>query len=310
MKSFLKYSKEIGNNFLLTQGPGGNTSTKISENIYIKKSGMHLSDSVNNSIFQKVNLNKIISFYETNKNNQKFEEGLSIETPIHVLLDEKHVFHYHSISSLIISAITKKDKLDDFLYKRKIQPINYFRPGYELAKEILKKNNKEEINSFFLYSHGMVVSGNNLRNIRSRIYKIENEFEKLLDYKRLEQLLDLVQINYDTEKKQTFIPNPLPNLNYEVFNNLYFFPDHAVFLPFSFCKDNNLIKKNKNIIFFNKEKLYLNKCLDETEKIYLKVLLTICSYIDSKKIYNVINKKTGDNLRKSDDEILRIRVNK
>ena len=41
---------------------------------------MHLSDSVNNSIFQKVNLNKIISFYETNKNNQKFEEGLSIET--------------------------------------------------------------------------------------------------------------------------------------------------------------------------------------------------------------------------------------
>ena len=92
MKSFLKYSKEIGNNFLLTQGPGGNTSTKISENIYIKKSGMHLSDSVNNSIFQKVNLNKIISFYETNKNNQKFEEGLSIETPIHVLLDEKHVF--------------------------------------------------------------------------------------------------------------------------------------------------------------------------------------------------------------------------
>ena len=41
-----------------------------------------------------------------------------------------------------------------------------------------------------------------------------------------------------------------------------------------------------------------------------KVLLTICSYIDSKKIYNVINKKTGDNLRKSDDEILRIRVNK
>ena len=130
----------------------------------------------------------------------------------------------------------KKDKLDDFLYKRKIQPINYFRPGYELAKEILKKNNKEEINSFFLYSHGMVVSGNNLRNIRSRIYKIENEFEKLIDYKRLEQLLDLVQINYDTEKKQTFIPNPLPNLNYEVFNNLYFFLIMQCFYLFLFVK--------------------------------------------------------------------------
>lgn len=110
----------------------------------------------------------------------------------------------------------------------------------------------------------MVVSGNNLRNIRSRIYKIENEFEKLIDYKRLEQLLDLVQINYDTEKKQTFIPNPLPNLNYEVFNNLYFFPDHAVFLPFSFCKDNNLIKKNKNIIFFIVDLFFAQMLLKDT----------------------------------------------
>ena len=82
----------------------------------------------------------------------------------------------------------------------------------------------------------MVVSGNNLRNIRSRIYKIENEFEKLIDYKRLEQLLDLVQINYDTEKKQTFIPNPLPNLNYEVFNNLYFFLIMQCFYLFLFVK--------------------------------------------------------------------------
>ena len=54
----------------------------------------------------------------------------------------------------------------------------------------------------------MVVSGNNLRNIRSRIYKIENEFEKLIDYKRLEQLLDLVQINYDTEKTNIYTQSP------------------------------------------------------------------------------------------------------
>ena len=86
----------------------GNTSTKTSNDIYIKKSGMYLSDSINHSIYQKVNLENIINFYKTQKSDKKFHKGLSIETPIHVMLDSKHVFHYHSISSLIISAISRK----------------------------------------------------------------------------------------------------------------------------------------------------------------------------------------------------------
>ena len=156
----------------------------------------------------------------------------------------------------------------------------------------------------------MVVSGNNLRNIKSRIYEIENEFKQLINYKKLENLLDSIQIQYDVENDETFIENPAPNLDFEVFNNLYFFPDHAVFLTFYFNKENNKNNKDKKIIFFNKEKLYIKKHLDETQTIYLKVLLSICSYINLKKIYNVIDKNTGNDLRLSDDEILRIRVNK
>ena len=33
MKSFKNYSEKLGNNFLLCQGPGGNTSIKLKENI-------------------------------------------------------------------------------------------------------------------------------------------------------------------------------------------------------------------------------------------------------------------------------------
>tara|TARA_E500000331_G_C16729221_1_gene485906 strand:- start:59 stop:529 length:471 start_codon:yes stop_codon:yes gene_type:complete len=156
----------------------------------------------------------------------------------------------------------------------------------------------------------MVVSGNNLKNINDRINEIENEFENLINFKKLNQLLKIINIKYDVDNKETYISNPEPNLNYEDFNNLYFFPDHAVFLPFRFCKENNLNKKDKNIIFFNKEKIYIKQRLNETQLVYLKVLFSICLYINSKKIYNIIDKNIGDNLRLSDDEILRLRVNK
>ena len=73
----------------------------------------------------------------------------------------------------------------------------------------------------------------------------------------MENLLDSIQIQYDVENDETFIENPAPNLDFEVFNNLYFFPDHAVFLPFYFNKENSKNNKAKNIIFFNKEKLYI-----------------------------------------------------
>ena len=47
---------------------------------------MYLSDSINHSIYQKVNLENIINFYKTQKSDKKFHKGLSIETPIHVML--------------------------------------------------------------------------------------------------------------------------------------------------------------------------------------------------------------------------------
>ena len=75
---------------------------------------------------------------------------------------------------------------------------------------------------------------NNLRNIKSRIYEIENEFKQLINYKKLENLLDSIQIQYDVENDETFIENPAPNLDFEVFNNLYFFSRSCSFSSFLF----------------------------------------------------------------------------
>ena len=69
MKKFIDYSKNIGQDFMLCQGPGGNTSFKVDNTVYIKKSGLHLSkatkDTFKNRIF------KILNFYQSSKNDMK-----------------------------------------------------------------------------------------------------------------------------------------------------------------------------------------------------------------------------------------------
>ena len=79
MKSFINYSYRIGKNFLLCQGPGGNTSIKIDNKILIKKSGALLTDAINQEIFKEVNLKNIYEYYmNSNKEGQKFDRDLSI----------------------------------------------------------------------------------------------------------------------------------------------------------------------------------------------------------------------------------------
>ena len=56
--------------------------------------------------------------------------------------------------------------------------------------------------------------------------------------------------------------------------------------------------------------LYLNFKINKVQKIYLKTLLSICFYIENKKIHNFINLDKANKLRFSDDEIQRIQLNK
>jgi len=293
MESFIKYSEKIGNNFLLCQGPGGNTSIKIKKDIYIKKSGHLLSNSAQEGTFKKVDLTDINSFYIENLNDKKFDKELSIETPLHVLLKSKYVFHYHSIASILISAIYEKDTLNRFLVKNKILPIDYIRPGYALAKEIVSSKYEYKFKSFFLYNHGVVVEGQNIKKVYQTIELIENLFSELIDYKELKKITKVVLNTKITDSK---FDNPNPELDYAKFKNQYLFPDHSVFYPNSFT--------------FDKKFIYLEKDLNNTEVQYFQTLLILYNLIGKKKVLNFINKNSGEKLRKSEDEQLRLRINK
>jgi len=293
MESFINYSEKIGNNFLLCQGPGGNTSIKTENKILIKKSGHLLSQSKNKNTFKKVKLNDIKGFYENAQNERKFDESLSIETPLHVLLDSKYIFHYHSIASILISAIYNKNELDKKLINNNILPIKYIRPGLELASEINNRNKKYNFDSFFLYNHGVVIEDNNVSSLYRKILSMESLFSELIDYKKLKLVArEVINLEFKNYK----IKNLYPEINYNNFKDKYLFPDHPVFFPNSFEYDNDYI--------------YFDKKLNSVELIYFKALFVLYILIGDKKIRNYIKKDTGIKLRSSKDEQLRIKINK
>lgn len=293
MESFIKYSEKVGNNFLLCQGPGGNTSIKIDKSIFVKKSGHLLSNSSKKETFKKVNLTDINNFYINNLKDIKFDKELSIETPLHVLLSSKYVFHYHSIASILISSIYKKNTLNKYLISNNIVPIDYIRPGYELAQAMSLSKNKYEFKSFFLYNHGIVVEGKNIKKVYEIIRSIENLFSNLIDYSELKNITKVV---LSTKFNDYKFNNPNSKLDYKKFKDKYLFPDHPVFFP--------------DFFDFDKKYIYVKKELNTTETQYFQTLLILYNLIGEKKVLNFINKDIGEKLRKSEDEQHRLSINK
>ena len=70
---FLIISKEIGKDFSLVQGPGGNTSYKVNNKINIKKTGTYLKNSTEHGIFIEENLDELETFYKNRNDNYQLK---------------------------------------------------------------------------------------------------------------------------------------------------------------------------------------------------------------------------------------------
>ena len=97
---FLIISKEIGKDFSLVQGPGGNTSYKVNNKINIKKTGTYLKNSTEHEIFTEENLDELQTFYKNRNDNKKYRKELSIETPLHIIFNHRFIFTTTAFSQL------------------------------------------------------------------------------------------------------------------------------------------------------------------------------------------------------------------
>ena len=206
-------SRKVGGNSSLTQGWSGNTSVKTPDSkfMFVKASGTALKDMTAKRGWCKINLQKVRKIIKDKKpgklSGQKREieiarrllaacEGNkncppstgsgqvpSIETNLHAFLD-KYVIHLHPIM-VCAFLITKNGKAElEKLFsgeKPATLRVPYAKPGYALAKKILKltieyrKKYGRGPQILFLEKHGLFVSA---KTVKEALKLVEKTIKK------------------------------------------------------------------------------------------------------------------------------------
>lgn len=180
-KEFLALSADCGSDPLRVQGPGGNTSIKLGETLWIKASGTELANALSQDIF--VGVDRAIALAEAKGAGDGTcqaaildpERGLrpSIETTFHALIDWPVVAHTHSVATLAHATSDKgiaeaKRKLDGL----PVTFVPYRKPGRPLTQAIateLTPNTQVVV----LGNHGLIVAGDSAEDVTALMGKVE-----------------------------------------------------------------------------------------------------------------------------------------
>lgn len=253
LKDFIEISKYAGQRFDLIQSGGGNSSVKNNDGtMYIKASGVYLSEVSEDSGYAIVKNKELIKIFELseiqNVRNKKEREALindymknvnltpnfrpSIETLLHSIL-KKYTLHTHPLA---VNAITCRQDWKDVLNKifREINfvCVDYNTPGIDLALELLKQIKNKDVNIIFLQNHGLIITANNKAEIYEFTEFVVAKIEKYLNldlskYKLTTELSKILPddfISYVSDDE--FI---LKNINSQYINTLPFCPDKMVY---------------------------------------------------------------------------------
>ena len=297
---FIKLSTFCGERYDLVQAGGGNISFKLNNLMFIKSSGCLLSDIeinknyvcidknyINDNVKNIIHENKKVREQEAKKYVDESIYFLknykpSIETTMHALT-KKYTVHLHPLQFLKICALENCQELlkiyfEDFCF------INYFTPGIDVALELKKKYNNEEV--IFLKNHGIVLTHNSIDQLYNLLDKVICLLEKIIN------------INYNEYKITNYISKLMNNItntntvsfrsnDYQI-KNLFntkinfkpYFPDKLVYCGISIVvlenkyekdvqKINNYISINSEIpkIFLLNKYVYFNsisikKCIE------------------------------------------------
>ena len=166
----LALSARVGADPLLVQGPGGNTSLKVDDTLWIKASGTWLARAGTEDVFVPVALGPLLDAFEAG--DPAAEKGVefvveaanpgglrpSIETMVHAVMPHRVVVHVHCVETLAHAVLAGAEaalapKLDGLDWTW----VPYVRPGRPLAREIVARGGpRSEV--LVLGNHGLVVA--------------------------------------------------------------------------------------------------------------------------------------------------------
>lgn len=180
-QAFLALSAACGSNPLRVQGPGGNTSIKIGESLWIKASGTQLADALDQDIF--VAVDRAIALSEARGAGDGTcqaaildpERGLrpSIETTFHALIDWPVVAHTHSIATLVHAVSPQGlEAAKEKLHGLPAVFTPYRKPGRALTNaiaEVLTATTQIIV----LGNHGLIIAGETAADVTTLMNEVE-----------------------------------------------------------------------------------------------------------------------------------------
>lgn len=169
--ALLTVSRRLGLDPLQVQGPGGNTSLKHGDAMWIKASGTWLAEAGDRDIMVPCNVGVLRAALAQDAVAQPDQAevvpaelnplGLrsSIETAVHAALDWPVVLHTHCVATIAM-AIRRDgpDSIADILSDLDVAVVPYVKPGWDLAKAI-HRTVRPETKVVILCNHGLVVCG-------------------------------------------------------------------------------------------------------------------------------------------------------
>ena len=263
-------SKYCGERYDLVQAGGGNASIKIDDLMFIKSSGINLSNIDVDNGYVLLN-NKLINYDILNNNvndimkyNIIGNKRASIETFMHSIL-KKYTLHLHPIQINKFLCLKNSKEICSSIYPRSLI-IDYYTPGIKLCNEIKKLYNNENI--IFLINHGIIVTSDNIDELYIELEKVISKFERNIEdinfekYKNTniisKKIYDVFGIkNITILCEDTIINNYLINKQY-LFKENIVFPDALVYCGIKILFDIDFIKYKLNYNEYPKIIIYNN----------------------------------------------------
>jgi len=234
-------SARIGADPLLVQGPGGNTSCKSGDALWIKASGFRLSDAAARPIFVGLSLAQVRGLAVTADTEDFSTARLpgsdpalrpSIETALHALMPHPAVIHAHAVCSMTVSVLESGQALTATALEGLAWAwIPYCRPGAALAGAVCELLSKRNVDVLILQNHGVVVGADTPEAAEFLLREVES---RLACSVRTGPMADPAQLAArQTDRYEALAPFSALALDFELFaavTESALFPDQVVFL--------------------------------------------------------------------------------
>ena len=178
-------SARIGADRLLIQGPGGNSSIKDGEELWVKASGQWLAEAEARPIFVPLAVSRLCDDYGELLAEAPFEAvvtarnpvGLkpSIETMLHAIMPHPVVVHAHAVNTMAVSVLADgESRAVERLSGLRWRWIPYHRPGAPLARAVGTALAEAPADVLILQNHGLVIGAEDFARAEALLADVEH----------------------------------------------------------------------------------------------------------------------------------------